>query len=145
VVSGLTMHIPAYLRYDLRATDGQWAIAQLRAYWELPTMVLQMLRQGAKSLPASMHLTRGLLRHQGLSGTAGFLSGFRSAGRRGKKLVEAFLVDQRPGASWGKLIAAGDTVVASITTPKGRGVLFCEIDRAAMAISSTRYFSGVTP
>ena len=50
------------------------------------------------------------------------------------------LVDLLRGGRWPKLIAAGDTVSASITTPNGRGVMFCEIDGAARGISSIRYF-----
>ena len=49
------------------------------------------------------------------------------------------LVDLLRGGRWPKLIAAGDTVSASITTPNGRGVMFCEIDGAARGISSIRY------
>jgi len=30
--STVTMHIPAFLRYDLREANGQWQIAELRAY-----------------------------------------------------------------------------------------------------------------
>jgi Nuclear transport factor 2 (NTF2) domain len=48
--SAVTMYIPAFLRYDLRADlregHGYWKIAQLRAYWELPAMMLQFLRAG---------------------------------------------------------------------------------------------------
>jgi hypothetical protein len=42
--SAVTMYIPAFLRYDLREANGDWQIAQLRAYWELPAMMLQFLR-----------------------------------------------------------------------------------------------------
>lgn len=174
MASGLVMNIPAYLRYDLRATGDQWAIAVLRAYWELPAMVLLMLRQGAKSLPTSMQLTAGLLRHQGLGGTSGFLSGLRGAGKREKRRAETFLTaatagdraaatralnadavitlgddttaagdelfDRLRGGSWAKVIAAGDTVTASITTPSGRGVMFSEIPASASGINRIRYF-----
>ena len=40
----VTMFIPAFVRYDLREANGEWQIAQLRAYWELPAMMLQFLR-----------------------------------------------------------------------------------------------------
>jgi hypothetical protein len=140
--SGLTMHIPAVLRYDLREEDGQLKVELLRAYWELPTMVLQMFRQGVKSVPASLQLGAGLLRHQRISGTMGFLSGMRRAGRREKRRVEEYLAAEFRGATWSKLIAAGDTVAASIVTPTDRGVVFCEIDRAAGTIGRARYFGG---
>ena len=89
--SALTMHIPAFLRYDLREAHGQWQIAQLRAYWELPAMMLQFLRTGSRALTPAVQLSRGLIANQGLRGTAGFMGGFRRAGPRHKRLAEAFL------------------------------------------------------
>ena len=137
-------------------------------------MVVQMLRQGAKSLPVSLRLAAELIRNQGLGGTAGFLAGFRRPGRRRRRRVEAFLdaavagdqlaarravrdgaavslgedtpvavgelVDRLRGGRWTKVIAAGDTVSASVNTPSGRGVVFCEIDSAASGITRVRYF-----
>ncbi len=87
----VTMHIPALLRYDLREANGQWQIARLRAYWELPAMMLQFLRSGPAALSPALRLSRGLLVNQGLRGTAGFMTGFRRAGARQKTLVQIFL------------------------------------------------------
>lgn len=89
--AGVTMHIPAFLRYDLRETNGEWRIGELRAYWELPAMMLQFLRTGSRAVSPAMQLSRGLLGNQGLRGTAGFLAGFRRVGVRHKNLAEAFL------------------------------------------------------
>ncbi len=105
--SAVTMHIPAFLRYDLREdlreSNGQWRIAELRAYWELPAMMLQFLRTGSGAVSPALQLSRGLLGNQGLRGTAGFMAGFRRAGARQKKLVGTFL-----GAA-----ARGDTAAAT--------------------------------
>ncbi len=87
----VTMHIPALLHYDLREVNGQWQIARLRAYWELPAMMLQFLRSGAAALSPALRLSRGLLVNQGLRGTAGFMTGFRRAGARQKTLVQSFV------------------------------------------------------
>jgi hypothetical protein len=93
--SAVTMRIPALLRYDLRADlregHGHWKIAQLRAYWELPAMMLQFLRAGSRAAAPAVALSRDLLANQGLRGTAGFLAGFRRAGARRKRRAEAFL------------------------------------------------------
>jgi transport factor 2 (NTF2)-like protein len=89
--SAVTMYIPAFLRYDLRETNGHWRIAELRAYWELPAMMLQFLRTGSRAASPALQLSRGLLANQGLRGTAGFMAGFRRVGRRHKRLVETFL------------------------------------------------------
>jgi len=89
--SAVTMFIPAFLRYDLREVNGDWQIAFLRAYWELPAMMLQFLRSGTQATSPALQLSRALLGNQGLAGTAGFMTGFRRAGSRHKKLVENFL------------------------------------------------------
>lgn len=91
----VTMHIPAVLRYDLRqagsAGKDEWKIARLRAYWELPDMMLQFLRNGTRALPAGARLSKALLSNQRLAGTAGFVTGFRRPGRRRKQLVTTFI------------------------------------------------------
>ncbi len=89
--SAVTMYIPAFLRYDLREANGAWRIAELRAYWELPAMMGQFLRTGAHAVSPALQLSRGLLGNQGLRGTLGFMTGFRRAGTRHKRLVETFL------------------------------------------------------
>lgn len=104
--AAVTMYIPAILRYDLREDpregNGQWRIARLRAYWELPAMMRQFLGAGAGAIGPALQLSRGLLTNQGLRGTAGFMAGFRRVGARHKRLVESFL-----GA-----VAGGDTPTA---------------------------------
>lgn len=87
----VTMYIPALLRYDLREANGSWKIGRLRAYWELPAMMLQFLRTGPGAASPALRLSRGLLANQGLRGAAGFLAGFRRAGARHKRLAESFL------------------------------------------------------
>ncbi|OBA88624.1 transporter [Mycobacteriaceae bacterium 1482268.1] len=174
MAAGVTLDVPMHLRYDLSLVDGEWAIERLRAHWELPTMVAQMLRQGAKSVPVAMRLAKELLRNQGIGGTVGFATGFRRPGRRERRCVTTFLdaavagdqltarrsmsrgagvslgddkpitlgefVDSVRGGRWFKMIAAGDTVSASVSTPSGRGVVFCEVRGAAAGISRVRYF-----
>ena len=87
----VALNVPMHLRYDLREFNGDWAIERLRAHWELPAMMVPMLRHGAKSFPPSLHLMRELLANQGLGGSAGYLGGFRRPGRRAKRTVASFL------------------------------------------------------
>jgi len=172
--SAVTMTIPAFLRYDLREVNGEWKIAMLRAYWELPSMMLQFLRNGASAAPATIQLSQGLIRNQRLRGTAGFAAGFHRVGSRHKKLVDTFvhavgagdtfavqrtlssdaamtfgdddavhiadLVARCPGAGAPKLIAAGSTVAASITSAQGRGVMFADVAWRRNEIRRIRYF-----
>jgi hypothetical protein len=97
MTAGLTMRIPAYLRYDLQPVGDALKIARLQAFWELPTMVGQFLRNGARAVPAGTQLTLSLVRNQGLAGAAGFLGGFRGVGSAGKRQFERFLDDARAG------------------------------------------------
>ena len=172
--SSVTMYVPAFLRYDLREVNGEWRIAALRAYWELPAMMLQFLRTGSRAISPALHLSRGLLANQGLTGTAGFMTGFRRVGARHKKLVEKFLhavtrghrfvaphalsstatitlgdndpldiaelVVQLNGASWAKTIGAGPTVVVSLNSGHGRGIMFADVAWRGNAINRIRYF-----
>jgi len=170
----VTMMIPAVLRYDLRQADDEWKIAALRAYWELPAMMLQFLGNGVSALPAGIQLSRGLIRNQRLRGTAGFVAAFRRVGARQKTLVDRFvnavgrgdrfgalralsadatitfgddepadvaeLTARCPGATTTKLIAAGRTVAASVTSESHRGLVFAETARRGGGIARVRYF-----
>jgi hypothetical protein len=143
--SGVRLMNPVFLRYDLHQAGGDWRITRLRAYWELSTLLGQFIRHGVRSLPASLALSTGLLRNQGLRGTTGFLSGLRGAGRRGKHLVEdalsaGQLAEHVPECKWDKVIAAGNTVAVAITTPSGRGVLFVELGDRGREITDVSVF-----
>jgi hypothetical protein len=172
--SAVTMTIPAFLRYDLREVDGEWKIAVLKAYWELPAMMWAFVRNGVSAVPPSLQLSRGLMRNQGLRGTAGFAAGFRRVGARHKARVATFvnaigtgdrfaahqtlsagatitfgdgdtagvgeLAERCAGANTSKVIAAGCTVAASITSRQGRAVLFADMTRRGTGIQAIRYF-----
>ena len=73
----VTMLVPTFIRYDL---DGELRIQRLQAFWELPAMGWQFVRNGVGAVPVGVQLSRALLRNQGLSGTVGFLAAVR--GRR---------------------------------------------------------------
>jgi hypothetical protein len=50
------------------------------------------------------------------------------------------LIDRVRGGRWFKMIAAGDTVSASVKTPSGRAVVFCEIASATRGITRVCFF-----
>jgi hypothetical protein len=112
--SAVTMYIPAFLRYDLREVDGEWKVSGLRAYWELPVMMLQFLRTGPRAMAPALQLSKGLLTNQGLRGTAGFMTGFRRAGARHKKLVDAFLNAVVRGDKFAALRALSSTATITL-------------------------------
>jgi hypothetical protein len=121
--SGVIMTIPAFLRYDLREINGEWKIAQLRAYWELPSMMLQFLRNGLSAAPAGIQLSQGLIRNQRLRGTAGFAAGFRRVGSRRKDLVDTFVA----------AVGAGDKQAAQRTLSSNAAITFGDGEAAEIA------------
>ena len=115
----VTMRIPAVLRYDMRTVADDWRIERLRAYWELPAMMLQFLGNGPSAGPQGLALTRSLLANQGLRGAAGFASGFRGARFRGKRTVRALLDAIASGdelRAW-RSLAHGATITAGVRKP----------------------------
>lgn len=119
--SGLDVHIPAYLRYDLRDTDDGLKISALYAFWEMSAIVSQFLRGGVRSLPVGLQLSIGLLRNQGVAGAAGFLGGLRGAAMSGRRQFARFLdqacagdeVSVRRRLVKGAPITSGDDVALS--------------------------------
>ncbi|OBC02507.1 ketosteroid isomerase family protein [Mycobacterium sp. 852002-40037_SCH5390672] len=117
--SAVTMYIPAFLRYDLRETNGEWKIGELRAYWELPAMMLQFLRTGSGAVGPALNLSKGLLSNQGWRGTAGFVAGFRRVGARHQRLVTTFLdaVARKDSSSAARMLASGAAITLGDRDP----------------------------
>lgn len=88
---GVTLNVPMHLRYDVRESVGDFAIERLRAYWELPTMMVPMLRHGRAAIPPSLRLIRALLRNQGVAGAAGYMRALKRPGRRARRCAETLL------------------------------------------------------
>lgn len=171
--TAVTMFIPAFLRYDLREVNGEWKVARLRAYWELPAMMVQFLKTGSRAVTPGLQLGKGLLGNQGPRGAVGFMTGFRRVGARHKRLVEGFLRavargdsaagkslsstaaitlgdsdridlaelgERLRGANWAKVIGAGSTVVVSVASDHGRGIVFADVAWRGNQINAVRYF-----
>ncbi|HET9877388.1 MAG TPA: ketosteroid isomerase family protein [Mycobacterium sp.] len=132
--TAVTMHIPAFLRYDLRPIDDEWKFARLRAYWELPTMMWQFLRNGPRALPAGMQLSRALLRNQRFPGTAGFAAGFRRPGSRHKEAVNAFV----------SALACADTSTAMRSLSPGATMTYGD-DMAIDAVELSEHLHDARP
>lgn len=110
----VTMRIPAFLRYDLREANGEWRIAILRAYWELPAMMRQFARTGSGAIPPGLQLSRNLLSNQGLKGAAGFMAGLRRVGARHKELVDKFLRAMARGDNYAAAHALSATATITL-------------------------------
>lgn len=119
----VTMHIPAFLRYDLTEVHGEWKVAALRAYWDLPAMMGQFLRNGLSAIPATLQLSKALLGNQGLSGTMGFAAGFRRVRSRHTALLRHFL----------SAVTSGDYAAASRALAAGARVTLGEAETLSVA------------
>jgi hypothetical protein len=130
--AGLTMRIPAYLRYHLEDDGGELKIAELSAFWELPAMVGQFLRSGLRSVPAGVQLSTGLLTNQGLVGALGFLGGFRGTGAHGKRQFGDFLAAARAGDEVGvrRWLGGGTRIAAGEHTPMSGAELLSRLTGA---------------
>ncbi|AYF74306.1 hypothetical protein D7D52_11005 [Nocardia yunnanensis] len=89
--TGVTLHVPMHLRYDLTEVDGELKIRALRAHWELAGMIGQLLGSGVQGLLAGAKLGPQLLGNQGVGGAIGFLSGLRGVGKPGKRAAGQLL------------------------------------------------------
>jgi len=130
MTAGVTMRIPAYLRYQVAADGAEVKIAEMAAYWELPAMIGQFLRSGVRAVPAGLQLGRGLLTNQGALGTLGFLNGLRGVGPQAKRRFGDFLSAVRAGDELGlRRWLGGDIhITAGEHTPMSRAEL---LDRLA--------------
>lgn len=154
----IALRVPMHLRYDVVSEADSLKIEKLHAHWELPTQITQLLGAGLPGLVESTKLMPKLLGNQGLSGTIGFMKGFRRAGAAGKRTAESFLSAAKSGAAtaiefpgdaaapdlsdltWRKLLSAGDTVTATIEVGGARGVALLEFADGTRQVSRARFF-----
>jgi hypothetical protein len=87
----VAMTIPVFLRYVVRECQGELKVAELQAYWELPSMIVAFARYGLRAGPPGLQLGRALLANQGLGGAAGFLRGLRRVGPPQRRTLDALL------------------------------------------------------
>ncbi len=73
--TGLQVTVPAILRYALTHEAGEVRIARLEAYWELPRMSKQILKEGLRGLRTMLRTTWTMVRVQGLRGLTGYSRG----------------------------------------------------------------------
>lgn len=111
MTSALTMRVPTFIRYDLRTESDELKIGALSAYWELPAMMAQFARGGVGAVPAGVSLGRAMFTNQGLTGTLGFLGGFRGLGSGGKAVFARFLDNACAGDEVGMRRVVSDTPV----------------------------------
>ena len=86
----VTVRVPMHLLYELDDEAGQVKIRRLAAHWELLPMLKQLMALGMPALTVGNMLGLRMFLNLGLGGIAGFMSGLRSIGERGKVIVTQF-------------------------------------------------------
>lgn len=76
------LHVPVYIRYDVREGGDGLKIAALSAFWELPAMVGQFMRAGFGGLPAGLVTGEGTAREPGRRRSPRLPGGLRGPVRR---------------------------------------------------------------
>ncbi|WP_280235108.1 nuclear transport factor 2 family protein [Nocardia cyriacigeorgica] len=116
--TGACVLVPMHLRYDLAEVDGGLRITHLAAHWELPAMVAQLLRTGARGFGAGMKLGAALVRNQGVGGAAGMARGFTGVGRTGKRVAAELFQAAGSGdtAHVRRLLGAGTVIECPVGT-----------------------------
>lgn len=164
----IPLHVPMHLRYDVVAEGPEGSvlkIEKLHAHWELPTQITQLLAAGLPGLVESTKLGPKLLGNQGISGTIGFMKGFRRAGSAGKRTAEGLFNALKAGQpsdllepgkavefpgnpapadlstlTWRKLLSAGPAVTATVEVDGRRGVALLDFEHGTGAASRARLF-----
>ncbi|MBF6175613.1 nuclear transport factor 2 family protein [Nocardia blacklockiae] len=118
--TGVTLRVPMHLRYDLVQAGDELRIRELRAHWELPVMVGQLLVAGVPGLLAAAKLAPQLLGNQGLGGALGFARGFVRVGAGGRRAATALLAAASRGdGSAFRAALALDATLTWCGTPVG--------------------------
>jgi hypothetical protein len=86
---GHEVEVPAHIVYEVCAEGGAPKIKHLAAYWELRRVPTLALGGGLRGLAAVTRQTWRMVRVQRLGGLAGYVGGFCTAGRQGRRLVQA--------------------------------------------------------
>lgn len=126
--TGLEVTVPAHLRYELVEQGGDLRIAGLFAHWELMPMVRDTLGAGLKGWITYARLTVLMVARQGLAGVLGFMRGFRSAGRVGKRRGRHLLEG----------LARGDAAAVEATADAGVAIELPVGSRASIAEAAER-------
>ncbi|MEM9729625.1 MAG: nuclear transport factor 2 family protein [Myxococcota bacterium] len=133
--TGLEMHVPANLLYEIAQTDDGLRIRKMHAHWELNRMSRAVLSEGARGLRTVMRLNTLMLRSFGPRWMARyFRASTQGVGRQGKETWQRWaaapgdqpevsiripgkpsvspseFVDASSGLRVGELIASGPTV-----------------------------------
>jgi hypothetical protein len=112
--AGVTMTIPAILRYAVREVGDDIKIAELQAFWELPSMLWQFARNGVRAVPVAVGLSRSLLSNQRIAGAVGFLGGLHRPAQQHRTDIDALV----------RALTTGDQLTARRMLNTGALVVF---------------------
>jgi hypothetical protein len=140
---GVSIDVPAILRYALADVGGELKIKELQAFWELPPMLWRFARRGVPAVPVALGLSRAMLVNQRPRGVAGFLTGLHRPARRHRSEVDSLLQaliggDQLAGR---RILGTGSRVTAGDGEPIGIDALGARLVGAKVASRITAGFT----
>lgn len=115
----VVIRVPMHLVYELCEEAGELRIRRLAAHWEMLPMIGRLMGLGPSAWSVGMALGRRLVGNLGLGGTAGFVSGMRTAGRSAKRAVADLADATRRGDAAAAAALFADRA-AGIEAPYGR-------------------------
>jgi len=120
LATGLSIVVPAILRYTLKAEDGILKIARLEAHWELPRMSQQILSKGPKGVQTMMLTSWTMFRRQGARGLMNYTRGMvRGIFGRGRKVAAELAAAVTVGDRETFAAAFAPTAIIESTTDGG--------------------------
>ncbi|MCB1687747.1 MAG: hypothetical protein KDI33_04650 [Halioglobus sp.] len=110
----VVVRVPVHLLYELTVEAGELKIFRLAAHWELWPMLQQQIATGRHFMWVGGASALRMMRHQGVTGMAGFMRALSSVGAVGKAQADRFARHFNAGdtAQLKRLFAAADTLIA---------------------------------
>lgn len=139
LATGVQVHTPAHLLYELVETDAGLRVRRMAAHWEPLPVFAQLMRPRLAHVRSMLSMGVRMLRHLGPGGTAAFVGSVRSVGRRGKRAV----VDHLRGTvdDLHKVIASGNVVTANGTVDGEPVAVIATLDPRTRAVVDCRIYT----
>jgi ketosteroid isomerase-like protein len=139
--TGMVLHVPTHILYELCEENGKLKVSRLAAHWELLGMVWQVLTSGWAGIKMITLQSLHMVKSQGLSGVAGYIRGFTGVFGKGKATVQRF-VEAVNGKDIRQLAGLFDTRSDGIEFPVGGATFttteFLEENQAELSVTDLK-------
>lgn len=137
--TGLQVHTPAHLRYELVQRDGALKVERMAAHWELLPNFAQLMRPRAPHIRSMAAMNASLIHNLGPRDTARYVGAISSVGTKGKRAVRAYVGTRV--ADLDKVIASGNVVTANGTVDGQPAAVIATLDRKTRNVLDCRIYT----